>query len=122
MNILLVDDDATSREALAEMLRRSGCNVEEAVDGGDGWSSFDPDWVDMVITDQNMSHMNGDEMIAEIRREGHLIPIIAMSGNADNMKRMMDAGANAFLLKPIKFDDLLMCITLQAGKAREEKA
>lgn len=118
MNILLVDDDQTSREAFASMLRMQGYGVDEAVDGYEGFATFETYHTDMIITDCEMPTLDGIELITEIRREGHLIPIIAMSGSIANMRPMMDAGATCFLLKPVNFNDLLACITLQAGKAR----
>jgi DNA-binding response OmpR family regulator len=127
MNILLVEDDPAIREPLAEMLRmnyyvvyEANCGVEALLYGSH--KDFGDPGYCMVITDCEMPVMGGIELINQIRVSDLRIPIIAMSGNQDNMKRMMDAGANVFLLKPINFTDLLACITLQAGKAREEKA
>ena len=120
MNILLVEDDRAIREPMAEMLRKSGYKVEQAEDGFDAIARGISRFIDVVITDCEMPRTDGVSLIKYLKGAGYeSIPIIAMSGSIANMKLMMDAGANAFLLKPINFNDLLACITLQAGKARE---
>ena len=74
--ILVVDDDADARGALAEALRESGYAVETAADAFKGLGKV-PDFApDLVLTDLKMPGMDGLELLRKLRSGGHDMPVI----------------------------------------------
>jgi two-component system OmpR family response regulator len=65
--ILLVEDEAITRNAFADALRMEGHQVVQAADGVQALSIFDKCHVDLVITDLVMPRLNGFELIDQIR-------------------------------------------------------
>ena len=78
--ILVIDDAATVRELLDQMLRLSGHDVLVAANGKEGIDQLRRHPVELVITDLFMPEKEGLETIRELRRDFPSIPIIAMSG------------------------------------------
>jgi CheY-like chemotaxis protein len=86
LNVLLVDDDQRVRDILVQFLSQDGHRVTEASNGRDGLVSFYADQFDLIITDQAMPLVNGEQMVHSIRKKGWKGPIIMISGFADQMK------------------------------------
>ena len=67
--------------------------------------------IDLVVTDLEMPNMHGFELIENIRQEEKLkdLPIVILTGRSghDNRKKATELGANAFIVKPFKENDLL---------------
>mgnify|MGYP000858832248 FL=1 len=78
--ILLVDDYDDIRWLLRDLLVSEGHDVLTARDGVDGLEKFDPDLVDLVLTDMNMPNMNGPQLIEAIHARAPQTPIIGMTG------------------------------------------
>jgi CheY-like chemotaxis protein len=109
--ILVVDDEALVRAAIAVVLRRAGHGVTLAEDGLDALRKFHPHCFDLVITDIVMPRMEGIETMRALRRLEPQIPIIAMSGSEgpDNglyLRAAIALGADAALRKPVSADEL----------------
>ncbi len=120
--ILVVDDDASDRTLLSELLTRAGHTVTSA-DGGHSALRVigrkEP--IDIIITDLKMPGINGLRLIRQIRQKGDQIPIIAISGtNADQLLLAQDYGANAGLVKPVDPAELLDVVTQVASEARDD--
>lgn len=80
LNILLVDDDPSLREAVAECLRREGHSVETAVDGVHGLEIFCSGTWDLVLVDRAMPRMNGFELAFAIKQRNPHMPVVLVSG------------------------------------------
>jgi CheY-like chemotaxis protein len=113
--ILIIDDEAQTREVIKQMLERAGHHVEEAADGDAGLDIIRHTGFDLVITDILMPNKEGLETITELRRNYPEIKIIVMSGggrvnNLDylNVARML--GAQRALEKPIARQDMLEAV------------
>jgi signal transduction histidine kinase/CheY-like chemotaxis protein len=106
LRILVADDNETIRELAVELLRARGHSVTGVADGRAALSAMDRAKPDVVLLDQEMPHMNGVETARAIRgREksgGNRARIIALSGGvfAEDNRRALDAGVDAFLAKP----------------------
>lgn len=102
LNILLVDDeeDVLSTEEL--MLRRDGHTVVTARDGQEGLSKFLSDYFDLVITDQAMPAVNGEQLARAIRSHASDKPIVMLTGFADQMRSegSVPADVSVLLNKP----------------------
>ena len=83
--VLVVDDEESIRLITLHALQRHGFIVEVAVDGAEALARFrtDPGRFAVIVTDLMMPHMNGRELMREIRRLAPTLPIIAASGMAE---------------------------------------
>ncbi len=110
--ILIVDDSITVREVERKLLAAEGYEVEIAVDGADGWNSVRAGKFDLVLTDVDMPHMDGIELVRHIRADAKLMsmPIVIVSYKESEEDRMrgLDAGADAYLTKSSFHDDALI--------------
>ena len=105
--ILFVEDDRQLREIFVEILDEAGYHVTAAHDGTAGWAAAqaaDP-MFDLVITDNRMPGMTGDQLIAAIRKTHPTVPIVCMSG----AEREVQPGV-ALLYKPFLPDALLAAV------------
>lgn len=110
--ILLADDDESSREALAEMLRDAGYEVVTAGDGTRALELFQCRAPDLMITDLTMPHLGGFALTQCIRQANDPaadIPIILVSGHSDSASRVhgFEFGADDFMPKPLDVEELL---------------
>lgn len=119
--ILIVDDDDMSREITCDALKEVGAEVEEARDGSFAIEKINistPGFYDLVIMDVHMPVIDGCEATKIIRglktKELAEIPIIAMTANAfpEDKKRAFNSGVNAYLIKPVKINDLVKVLKL----------
>jgi PAS domain S-box-containing protein len=112
LHLLVVDDDATSREMLASMLEPIGFAVETAASAAQALSRMrQPEPVDLILMDKRMPEMNGYEAIAQIRKlpGGKTVPVVVVtaSGFADEGVPALAAGANGYVSKPVQREQLL---------------
>jgi two-component system cell cycle response regulator len=111
MRILIAEDDLTSRNMLAAVLRKAGHEVMETVDGAETWKELQrPDAPRLVILDWMMPGMDGLEVIRQVRavktdRPPYLIMLTARGEKADIIAGL-DAGANDYLAKPFDVGEL----------------
>lgn len=107
--ILLVEDEDVVRAVAERALVRSGYTVITAVDGQDGLDKFTelPD-LDLIISDVMMPEMDGPTMANKIREMRGDVPILFMSGYAEEQLRKSISIANvAFLPKPFAVAQLI---------------
>lgn len=114
--ILIIDDDALMRLALAKILLSAGYDVEQVGDGDEGLRLQRSQSFDLIITDLIMPDKEGIQIIRELRKEDSAIRIIAMSaggrgGATDYLKWARLMGAKQCLSKPIKREELLDAVT-----------
>jgi CheY-like chemotaxis protein len=110
-SVLVIDDQDGNRSMLADMLEGLGFVTWEAIDGQSGLDSMRRDMPDLVITDIAMPGIDGLELMRRVRADPALrhVPIIAVSASISQAGEAasLDAGANAFLPKPINQPALL---------------
>lgn len=114
--ILLVDDDADLREALAEQLIMiDDFDVFEADAGGSGVERAREEMHDLIILDVGLPDMDGREVCRMMRKNGVKCPIVMLTGNATDADMILglDSGANDYVTKPFKFPVLLARIRAQ---------
>jgi two-component system chemotaxis response regulator CheY len=83
----------------------------EASDGAEAWSKLQAGQFDLLITDLNMPNMDGKQLIAKVRgdaRRGRM-PIIMVSTDSEKAQ-LASIGANAYLIKPFRPQDLIVAI------------
>ena len=112
--ILLIDDEKVIAEAVAEMLGRLGYDVDIQISSVKALEILmnSPDKYDLVITDQTMPHLNGTELIRNIRRIRPDLPVILCSGFAqtaldnDPENEMMQTALCHYITKPVSMGEM----------------
>ena len=109
--ILIIDDVASIRTKLTDMLVNEGHEVHAAKEGEEALRFLSQNEVDLVITDILMPGKDGLETIIELRRGGRSLPILAMSGGgrgaADNYLDLASKlGASGVIEKPFTKEQL----------------
>jgi CheY-like chemotaxis protein len=112
--ILFVDDEESLVRLGDKTLRRLGYAVVTTTSSLEALSTFQatPDAFDLVITDQTMPHMTGENLAREIRTIRADIPIILCTGfsYAMDAEKAATQGIDAFLLKPILAQELALTV------------
>lgn len=121
--LLLIDDMAGVRRAVAAMLKRAGHTVTIAGTGGEGLSLLEDRHFDLVVTDMLMPDMDGADILFHVSQRPTRPPVIAISGggagvSAETALRTARISADAFLEKPFDAQELLEMIDRLLGKAR----
>src|SRR5450631_755208 len=102
--ILIVDDSQFVRTYHSYILEQAHFQVITAVDGSDALEKLFTNSCDLVLTDINMSNMDGYEFIRRVRADGKYssLPIIIVSTESEgkDKSRGFDAGANLYMVKP----------------------
>jgi DNA-binding NtrC family response regulator len=122
--ILVVDDEANARTALAELLRDEGYQVETAADGFKALPKLEEFAPDLLLTDLRMPGMNGLELLRkahELDRETAAI-VMTAHGAVDTAVAAMRQGANDYLTKPINMEELVIVLerALEGKRLRKE--
>ena len=78
--ILLCDDSAVERFALAHLLRSSGYTVDESGDGNDAILQIKHRQIDLVLLDLHMPHVDGFEVLTYLQDHHRALPVILLSG------------------------------------------
>jgi len=110
--ILIVDDEAPSREMLADFLMEDGFSVESTATGEAALESLKQASFDLVISDLRMPHMDGIALINHIKSRGFDMPIIVITAFAtiEDAVTCMKAGAWEFIIKPFNFGQIKIAI------------
>jgi two-component system response regulator AtoC len=111
--ILIVEDDAAVRRALAETLAEAGYDVSVAEDAETGLSRLAQVEPDVVLTDVRMPGMDGVELLRLLKERAPGIDVILMTAFNDmpTVVRAMREGAFEFLVKPLKAAELRTVLT-----------
>ncbi|MFI5345978.1 MAG: ATPase, T2SS/T4P/T4SS family [Elusimicrobiota bacterium] len=111
--ILVVDDSEDYRKVLRYLFSTHGYSVATASDGAEGLRAARERVPDLALLDFEMPHMNGYELLMELRRrdETRKLPVIFLTGAA-NRRHLRDLGMDVanFLEKPISNADLLQAV------------
>ena len=105
MDVLVVDDFATMRRILKNILRQIGfTNISEADDGKDALTMLKKKKFDLVLCDWNMPEMPGIELLKQVRADDGLkdIPFVMVTAEAkkENILAAVQAGVSNYVVKP----------------------
>jgi FixJ family two-component response regulator len=121
-HISVVDDDASVREALANLSGSVGFEVELYASAEEFLASTDVSMAACLVLDLRMPGMGGLELLRRLTAEGHEPPVIVITAHGDDEARAesLAAGAVAFLNKPFKEETLLSAIDSALALNRRE--
>lgn len=118
LNVLYVEDEYDIREKMVKILTMLYANVYVATDGIEGLKSYQKfqTKIDLVIADITMPHMDGIEMVEEMRKENpdlHVI-IITAHNEPEYFVQAINAGIDNFIIKPIEMQPLMDVLSKSA--------
>jgi len=125
MKILVVEDDRKVAGFIEQGLREEGYAVDVAPDGDEATMLAHVYDYDLVVLDVMLPKKNGLQVAAELRREGRKTPILMLTARdaTEDVVRGLDSGADDYLTKPFKFDELLArvrALVRRGGAGRTE--
>jgi DNA-binding response OmpR family regulator len=106
MQILIVDDDAKIFGFLRVSLKMAGYDVLVAANGEEALNQVNSYLPDLMVLDLIMPAMDGFEVIKRLRTRSDL-PVIVFSAHASRSEEALSLGANDFLTKPFRPDELV---------------
>ena len=109
MKILVVEDDRKVAGFIEQGLKEEGYVVDVAPDGDEATMLAHVYDYDVILLDVVLPRKNGFQVATELRREGRNTPIMMLTSrdSSEDVVRGLDAGADDYLPKPFKFDELL---------------
>jgi DNA-binding response OmpR family regulator len=109
VKILVVEDDRKVAGFIEQGLREEGYAVDVAPDGEEGTMLAHVYDYDVIILDVMMPKKTGLQVASELRREGRGTPILMLTARdtTEDIVRGLDVGADDYLTKPFRFDELL---------------
>jgi DNA-binding NtrC family response regulator len=120
--ILIVEDEDKLRRVLELQLQSAGFEVEKAGTAEEGLRLADR--ADLILTDLKLPGMDGLELLAQLRRQSLLAPVIVMTafGTVEAAVEAMKMGAVDFLPKPFSLDHLMAVVNkaLELRSLRDE--
>ncbi len=108
--LLLIDDDATLRTALAlRFTLHEEFKVEQAATAAEGITKSESPRIDLILLDVELPDMDGREACRLMRKQNVSVPIVILTGKTSETDATigLDAGANDYVAKPVKFELLL---------------
>ena len=119
--ILIGEDSNVVKNITTKILSLQSFQVLSASDGQQVYDMLLKNDVDLILIDIGMPVMDGNECARKIRQEAppnkRKVPILAVTGNAFNMKKedFETNGFDGYLIKPLDYDDLLQKIRSLIG-------
>ncbi|MCA8949687.1 MAG: response regulator transcription factor, partial [Planctomycetes bacterium] len=122
--MLLIEDSEILRDSLSRGLSCSGFAVDAVGCGRQGWIYASRNDYDVVILDLMLPTLDGMEILARLRREGHDVHVLILTAKDSLEQRVagLRAGADDYLTKPFEFDELVARLEALARRRYAQKA
>lgn len=121
--ILIVDDDETIRKSLATVLKEKGCLIDTAGSGREAISKSEKDAYNLAFIDIRLPDMDGVQLLTAMKETTPKMVKIIITGypSLQNAIEAVNRGADGYIVKPIKMDELLTMITEHLKKQQEAR-
>jgi len=119
--VFVVDDDASIRESLKDLIESAGLNVQTFASAQEFLASPRSDAASCLVLDVQLPGLSGLDLQQELAKIDVQIPIIFITGHGDipMTVRAMKAGAIEFLTKPFRDEDLLNAVDQAINRSRQ---
>jgi DNA-binding response OmpR family regulator len=126
MKLLLIEDEPSVISLIQRSLSASGHEITVAMDGRSGLEMAAKHTFDMIILDLMLPVINGMEVCRKIRSSGSVTPILMLTalGTTENIVSGLDAGADDYMTKPFKLEELearIRTLTRRGKEVEKEK-
>lgn len=120
IRLLLVEDERTLADIIADTLGEKEFDVTVAYDGVEGLRQFDACRPEVVVTDIMMPGMDGFSFVDELRRRSSDVPVLFLSARSavDDVVRGFETGGNDYLRKPFAMSELVVRVRALVGRSR----
>lgn len=123
-SILIADDEARIAGFIEKGLRSAGFATRIASDGAEALDLALTGEFDLLVLDVNMPRLDGFQVLDELRGSGSRMPVIMLTARTDLNDTVagLEGGADDYLGKPFRFDELLARIRLRMRAPEEASA
>jgi DNA-binding response OmpR family regulator len=110
--ILVVDDDKSILRTFTRILQKNGYEIDVAETGKEAVEKADSRRYDLALVDIRLPDMDGTDLLAKIKKQLQNTIKIMITGfpSLESGVKALDEGADAYLVKPVKPEELLMLI------------
>jgi len=117
--ILIAEDSSVIQNLTKKILGQKNYEIDAVKNGVEVMSKFESEKYDLILLDIHMPKKDGMECAREIRKSNADMPIIAITGNANNYSiyDFNEAGINDYLPKPLNYDEMLGMVHKYIGDA-----
>ena len=122
--ILIAEDESRIASFVEKGLRAAGFSVTIAGDGRDALAQAETGQFDLMVLDVSLPGLDGFDIRETLRSEGNRIAVIMLTArdSAADTLRGLEGGANDYMSKPVRFDELLARVRLRLSDARPAHA
>ncbi|MCD6320515.1 MAG: response regulator [Candidatus Desulfofervidaceae bacterium] len=115
--VLVVDDSRFVRNFHTNLLKAAGFKADGAMDGVEALEKALSNKYDLILSDINMPNMDGIVFVEKYRQSDNETPIIMISTQAEaaNKEKAIQAGANLYIVKPVKPNTLVLHVKMLVG-------
>lgn len=108
MRLLLVEDDARLASAVRQWLGHSGIDVDWIASGREAQAALQRQTYDWIVLDLGLPDISGEAVLSQLRESGCESPVIVITARHQvrDRVRLLDLGADDFLVKPVDLDEL----------------
>ena len=123
IKVLIVEDERTLSMIISDTLQDEGFDVTQAYDGNQGLSRYRISLPDVIIADVMMPNMDGFEMVKQIRKTDKSTPVLFLTARSsiEDLVAGFKLGANDYLKKPFKMQELMIRVKALVNKAMQEE-
>ena len=121
--ILIVEDEVRLASFLEKGLRASGFTTTVVGDGASATMLASDEDFDLMILDLGLPAKDGIEVLRDLRRDGHRLPVIVLTARSDPNDRVLglETGADDYLGKPFHFEELVARVRVRLRDEGQEK-
>ena len=111
-NILIIDDDQSILHIFTRILQKQGYNTVTAETGQEAMEKLQEGKCDLALVDMKLPDTNVTDLLAKLHESQPETVLIAITGFAslEDASKVIDRGAAAYLVKPVKSEDLIRII------------
>mgnify|MGYP001095462449 CR=1 FL=1 len=109
MRLLIIEDERTLCDAVSKSLEKDGFEVDVCYTGAEALEKTGADKYDLIILDLNLPSMDGMDILKKLRLNDQETKVLILSARSEVADKVegLDAGANDYLAKPLKYESLL---------------
>ena len=122
-SILIIDDDKSILNIFTRILQKQGYNTDTAETGQEAMEKLEAHSYDLALIDVKLPDTNGTDLLARINKTYPNMVKIAITGfpSLEDATKTIDRGAAAYLVKPVKSEELINIIAEKLQKLQTPK-